>query len=78
MDQTNQKALAASLLPHLYRLKSASRPPPRPRPPPRGVEVLALRSEHAVYCTDDGRVSMAGINSANVEALADAIYAVAG
>lgn len=39
-------------------------------------QVLRLRSEFHVYCTDDGRFSMAGINESNVDALADAIVAV--
>ena len=41
-------------------------------------EVLALRSEYHVYLTNNGRVSMAGVTSANVEYLAASIKAVAG
>ena len=40
------------------------------------AQVLKLRTEHHVYCTDDGRMSMAGVNSANVEYLANAIFKV--
>ncbi|ODV89983.1 hypothetical protein CANCADRAFT_99031 [Tortispora caseinolytica NRRL Y-17796] len=41
---------------------------------PEQVDTLA--KEHSVYCTRDGRVSVAGINSKNVERLAEAIHAV--
>lgn len=37
-----------------------------------------LAKEHSVYATKDGRISVAGITSANVERLAKAIYAVKG
>jgi aspartate aminotransferase len=39
-------------------------------------QVLKMRSEYSVYCTDDGRISIAGINSNNVEHLAMAIHEV--
>lgn len=38
--------------------------------------VLQLRAEHHVYMLENGRVSMAGVNSANVVPLANAIAAV--
>lgn len=37
-----------------------------------------LATEHSVYATKDGRISVAGITSDNVERLAKAIYAVKG
>jgi aspartate aminotransferase len=37
-----------------------------------------LRSDHSVYLTRDGRISIAGINDRNVEYLAKAIQKVAG
>lgn len=39
-------------------------------------QVLRLREEFHVFCTDDGRFSMAGINSGNIDYLADSILAV--
>lgn len=39
-------------------------------------QVLKMRSEYSVYCTDDGRFSMAGINSGNIDDLAAAVIAV--
>lgn len=39
-------------------------------------QVLRLRSEFHIYCTDDGRFSMAGINTHNVDHLAESMYAV--
>jgi aspartate aminotransferase len=39
-------------------------------------QVLAVKAKHSVYLTLDGRVSMAGVTSGNVEYLADAIHDV--
>mmetsp|Transcript_11675 Transcript_11675/g.25569 ORF Transcript_11675/g.25569 Transcript_11675/m.25569 type:complete len:457 (-) Transcript_11675:1559-2929(-) len=39
-------------------------------------EVIALREKHHIYCTLDGRISMAGVTSNNVEYIARAIYDV--
>jgi len=39
-------------------------------------EVMAMREKHHVYCTLDGRISMAGVTSGNVDYIADAIYDV--
>lgn len=39
-------------------------------------EVVALREKHHIYCTLDGRISMAGVTSKNVEYIARAIYDV--
>jgi aspartate aminotransferase len=40
-------------------------------------QVLQIRGpEHAIYCTEDGRISMAGITSANVAHVAKAIHTV--
>ncbi|KAL7446544.1 hypothetical protein ACHAXH_008316 [Discostella pseudostelligera] len=39
-------------------------------------EVIALREKHHIYCTLDGRISMAGVTSKNVEYIARAIYDV--
>lgn len=39
-------------------------------------KVLAVREKHSVYLTNDGRVSMAGVTSSNVEYLAQAIHDV--
>ena len=36
-------------------------------------EVEALRDNHSIYCTLDGRISMAGVTSGNVNYIADAI-----
>ena len=36
-------------------------------------EVIALRDKHHIYCTLDGRISMAGVTSGNVDYMADAI-----
>ncbi|KAH0262798.1 hypothetical protein KCU91_g13163, partial [Aureobasidium melanogenum] len=38
----------------------------------------ALAKEHSVYATKDGRISVAGITSANVKRLAESIYKVTG
>lgn len=43
---------------------------------PEQMEVLA--KEHSVYATKDGRISVAGITSANVGRLAESIYNVTG
>jgi len=37
-----------------------------------------LAKEHSVYATKDGRISVAGITSANVKRLAESIYKVKG
>jgi aspartate aminotransferase, mitochondrial len=39
-------------------------------------EVIAIRDKHAVYMTMDGRVSMAGVNSSNVDYLAESMHHV--
>jgi aspartate aminotransferase len=39
-------------------------------------QVEKLRSEHHIYLTKDGRISMAGVNSNNVEYIAKAIVDV--
>eukprot|EP00605_Chrysophyceae_sp_TOSAG23-4_P002055 GSChrysophyteH1.ASY1.ANO1.2276.1 assembled CDS len=36
----------------------------------------AMREKHSVYCTDDGRISIAGINTGNVAHIAQAIHDV--
>ena len=41
-------------------------------------EVLELRSKYHIYLTNDGRISMAGVTTGNVEYLASSIAAVAG
>ena len=41
-------------------------------------EMDKLAKEHSVYATRDGRISVAGITSANVGRLAEAIYKVKG
>lgn len=38
----------------------------------------SLAKEHSVYATKDGRISVAGITSANVGRLAEAIFKVTG
>lgn len=43
---------------------------------PEQMETLAKK--HSVYATKDGRISVAGITSANVQRLAEAIYKVKG
>jgi aspartate aminotransferase, mitochondrial len=40
------------------------------------AQVLQLRSEHHIYCTDDGRISIAGMNSKNVAIVAAALHSV--
>lgn len=39
-------------------------------------QVLRLREEFHIFCTDDGRFSMAGINSGNIDYLAESMLAV--
>lgn len=39
-------------------------------------EVIALREKHHIYCTLDGRISMAGVTSKNVDYIARSIYDV--
>lgn len=39
-------------------------------------QVLRLRNEFHIYCTDDGRFSVAGINSKNIDYLAASVLAV--
>jgi len=39
-------------------------------------QVAQLRSKHHIYMTKDGRISMAGVNSENVEYIANAIVDV--
>jgi len=41
-----------------------------------GDMVDRLAAQHSIYMTRNGRISMAGVNSKNVERLADAIHAV--
>ncbi|KAI4739250.1 putative aspartate aminotransferase [Aureobasidium sp. EXF-8846] len=43
---------------------------------PEQMDTLA--KEHSVYATKDGRISVAGITSANVKRLAESIYKVTG
>lgn len=40
------------------------------------MQVHRLREEFHIYCTDDGRFSMAGINSSNIDYLAASVLAV--
>lgn len=40
------------------------------------AQVLRLRREHHIYCTDDGRISIAGMNSKNVKIVAAALHSV--
>lgn len=40
------------------------------------AQVLRLRNEYHIYCTDDGRFSIAGINMGNVDYLAQSVAAV--
>lgn len=39
-------------------------------------QVMAIREKHHIYCTLDGRISMAGVTSGNVAYMADAIHDV--
>jgi aspartate/tyrosine/aromatic aminotransferase len=38
--------------------------------------VVRLREEFHIYCTDDGRFSMAGINTKNIDYLTASVLAV--
>jgi aspartate aminotransferase len=38
--------------------------------------VMEMREKHHVYCTADGRISMAGVTSENVDYIANAIHDV--
>lgn len=40
--------------------------------------VDALRTDHNVFMTRDGRISVAGVTSGNVQYLAESIYKVVG
>ena len=40
------------------------------------LQVVRLREEFHVYCTEDGRFSMAGINTGNIDYLVAAVVAV--
>jgi aspartate aminotransferase len=37
-------------------------------------QVLKLRERYHIYCTDDGRFSMAGMNEKNVKYVAQAVH----
>lgn len=39
-------------------------------------QVMELKSKHHIYCTADGRISMAGVTSENVDYIAEAIHDV--
>lgn len=39
-------------------------------------QVKRLKDEFHIYCTDDGRFSMAGINSRNIDYLAESVAKV--
>ena len=39
-------------------------------------QVLELRSKYHIYLTNDGRISMAGVTSKNVDYIAEAIHDV--
>ena len=39
-------------------------------------QVLMLRDKHHIYCTLDGRISMAGVTSGNVDYIANAVHDV--
>lgn len=41
-------------------------------------QVLKIRGDWHIYMTDDGRISMAGITSDNVQYVAQSIHAVTG
>jgi len=41
-------------------------------------QVLKLRSEYAIYITNDGRISMAGVTESNVDYLAESMVKVTG
>jgi aspartate aminotransferase len=39
-------------------------------------EVLKIRSEYSIYCTDDGRISVAGLSDSNLDYVAEAIHTI--
>jgi len=39
-------------------------------------QVATLREQHAIYMTKDGRISIAGLNSGNLERVSAAFHAV--
>ena len=39
-------------------------------------QVTEMRDKHHIYCTLDGRISMAGVTSKNVDYIANAIHDV--
>ena len=39
-------------------------------------QVMRIRRDFSIYCTDDGRISMAGVTSKNVDYIAGAVHAV--
>lgn len=39
-------------------------------------QVEELKAKHHIYCTADGRISMAGVTSGNVDYIANAIHDV--
>ena len=41
-----------------------------------GAQVDAIKDQYSVYMTQDGRISMAGVTTGNVEYLAEAIHGV--
>lgn len=44
----------------------------------RGVQVLKIREDAHIYFTNDGRISMAGVTTGNVEYIAESIFTVTG
>ena len=40
------------------------------------AQVLQIRADHHVYMTNDGRISIAGVNTKNVQYIAQSIHAV--
>ena len=42
------------------------------------ISLIHLNQQHSVYATKDGRISVAGITTDNVERLARAMHAVTG
>lgn len=51
-------------------------PDPSTHTAPRRLQVDRLTGEHSIYLTRNGRISMAGVNSRNVDRLAEAIHRV--
>lgn len=43
-----------------------------------GVQVLKIRGDAHIYFTNDGRISMAGVTTGNVEYIAESIFAITG